>query len=418
MPLPSPFHPRTAPLCTSHRWKEWAGYLAVCAYTHSHEPEYLAFRHAAGLLDVTPLFKYEVRGKDAGALLDRMAVKQVSRLKPGRMTYCCWCDDHGKVIDDGTIARLGEDWFRVTSADPAREWMMRLARGLSVEVEDVTARLAAVALQGPTAREILKACSDAPMDRLKYFGVVKATLDGLPVWISRTGYTGDLGYEIWVDTAHALRLWDALMDAGRAYGITPAGLDALDVSRIEAGFVLSGVDYFSAHRVIQSFRKSSPYEIGLGWAVELDRAPFVGQAALRAEVNAGSPWALVGVEASWEELEALYESYNLPPSLPATASRSAIPLYAEGKQVGQVTSHVWSPMLKKLIGVASVRPAWAKPGTTLRVEHTVEYERRTVGCTVVKPPFFDPERKRSTPAAGSTTQARATGQAGEAHSHG
>jgi aminomethyltransferase len=398
MPIPSPFHERTSKLCTSYRWKDWSGYAAVCSYDTTHDREYFAFRESAGLLDVSPLFKYEVHGPDAGALLSRMMVRDVSKLKVGRVGYSCWCDDHGKVIDDGTVTRLAEDYYRVTAADPTYHWLQAVGRGLRVTIEDSSARLAVAALQGPSSREVLRAASDADMDGLKFFGATRARLDGLDVWITRTGYTGDLGYEVWTERGGALRLWDALIDAGRPHGIQPAGLDALDVARIEAGFILLGVDYFSAPKTILEARKSTPYELGLGWIVDFDRPTFpefIGREALAAEKRRGSAWALVGLEVAWAALEALYESYSLPPSLPATARRDGLPVYDEdGRQVGKVTSHTWSPILKKYVALASVEARHAATGTVLQMEHTVEFERRRVPAQVLPTPFFDPPRKR------------------------
>jgi aminomethyltransferase len=380
------------------RWKDWAGYAAVCSYDTTHDREYFAFRESAGMLDVSPLFKYEVHGPDATALLSRMMVRDVSKLKVGRVGYSCWCDDYGKVIDDGTVTRLDDDYYRVTAADPSLHWLQAVGRGMRVKIEDSSAKLATVALQGPRSREILRAASDADMDKLKFFGATRCRLDGLDVWITRTGYTGDLGYEVWVDSAQAVKLWDALMAAGNPYGIEPAGLDALDVSRIEAGFILLGIDYFSAPKVVLEARKSSPFEIGLGWIVDFERERFpnfVGRAALETEKAKGSPWALVGLEVAWEALEALYESFSLPPSLPGTARRDGLPVYDDsGRQVGKVTSHTWSPILKKYIALTSVHSEFAAPGTVLQMEHTVEFERRKVPATVVKTPFYDPERKR------------------------
>jgi aminomethyltransferase len=395
MPIPTPFHERTQALCTSYRWKDWSGYCAVCSFDTSHEREYFAFRESAGLLDVTPLYKYEVSGPDAAALLGRMMVRDVSKLNVGRVAYSCWCDDDGKVIDDGTVSRLGESQFRVTAADPTLHWMQALARGFDVTIEDSSARLAALALQGPKSRDILREASDANLDALKFFGVTQATLRGIPVWISRTGYTGDLGYEVWVERESALPVWDALIAAGQPHGIEPVGLDALDVARIEAGFVLLGVDYFSSHKVVLEARKSTPLELGFGWMVDLERGNFIGRDAIAAEMKRGSIWHLVGLEVSWEELEALYSGFNLPPSLPVTASRDGLPVYdAEGRQVGQATSHTWSPLLKKYLAIASVRPGSEAKGTKLQIEHTVEYERRKVTATVAPLPFYDPERKR------------------------
>ncbi|MFQ5740548.1 MAG: aminomethyltransferase family protein [Acidobacteriota bacterium] len=394
MPIPSPFHERTQPLCVSYRWKDWAGYYAVCSYDHCHEAEYYAIRHSAGLIDVTPLYKYDLRGPDAGALLSRMMVKDIGKLKKGRVTYCCWCDDAGKVIDDGTVSRLDETFYRVTAADPTDHWLARLSRGYDVRIEDSSASIAVVAVQGPTSRDILRQCSDADLDRLKFFGVTRSTLDGLDVWISRTGYSGDLGYEVWVENRGALRLWDALIQAGRPYGLLPAGLDAVDMARIEAGFIMLGVDYYSAPRVVLESRKSSPYEIGLGWTVHLDRGAFIGQAALQDEKVNGSDWKLVGLELDWEEIEALYEGYGLPPNLPAQACREPLPVHYNRRQVGRATSHTWSPILKKSIALASVRAPFANSGTRLQIEHTVEFERRSVSARVVPTPFFNPERKR------------------------
>ncbi len=394
MPIPSPFHERTQPLCKSYRWKDWAGYYAVCSFGHGHEKEYFAFREAAGLIDVSPLYKYEITGTEAAALLARMMVRDITKLAVGRVTYCCWCDDDGKVVDDGTVTRLGEQHYRVTAADPSYHWMQRLARPFDVQIEDSSARFGALALQGPTSRDILKASSDIDIDALRFFHATSGLLGGASVWVTRTGYTGDLGYEIWCESADALTVWDALIDTGAAYGIRPAGLDALDLSRIEAGFIMLGVDYFSAPTVVIESRKSTPYEIGLGWSVQLDREPFMGQQALMRERENGSKWQLVGLELSWEALEALYDSYGLPPNLPAHASRDPLPVYRGDRQVGQATSHAWSPILKKSLALASVRAGNSEPGTRLAIEHTVEFERRRVTATVVDMPFYKPERKR------------------------
>lgn len=396
MPIPSPLHERTAPLCTSLRWKEWAGYAAVCSFDTTHEREYFAFRETAGLLDVSPLFKYELAGPDAPKLLARMMVRDHSGLRVGRVAYTAWCDDSGKVVDDGTVARLDESRYRVTAADPTLYWLRALARGFDVTIEDASHRLASLALQGPGSRRILVDAGAAEVEALKFFGVTATRLGGVPVEVSRTGYTGDLGYEIWVDAGHAVAVWDTLMAAGRPHGIEPVGLDALDVARIEAGFVLSGVDYLSAPKVVLETRKSTPDELGFGWMVDLERDGFIGRDAIAAERARGIAWHLVGLEVSWEALEALYDSYGLPPSLPATARRDAIPLYAaDGRQLGQATSHTWSPILKKYLAIATVEHGFEAPGTRVEIEHTVEFERRKVPATVVRTPFFDPERKRT-----------------------
>ena len=396
MPIPTPFHPRTAELCTSMFWKEWAGYHAVRSFDVSHEREYFAFRNGAGVIDVSPLYKYEVKGPDAAALLSRVTVRDIRELKVGRVTYLCWCDDDGKVVDDGTVSRLDDQHYRLTAADPTLAWLHRFARHYRVTIEDSSARIAALAIQGPTSRDVLRACSDAPLHRLPFFGTTAAKLDGVDVRISRTGYTGDLGYEVWVDREHALKVWDAIMAAGRDYRCLPAALDAMDVTRIEAGFIMNGVDYFNATHCLVESRKSTPFELGLGWTVKLDREPFVGQAALQAEHARGSAWGLVGLRWDWDEYEALFAAKGLPPQVPAGAWRNGVPVYDRtGKQVGQATSGAWSPMLKANLALASVRAPHFAPGTRLQVEVTVEFERHRVGAVVEKTPFYNPERKRS-----------------------
>lgn len=401
MPVPTPFHSRTSKLCTSLRWKDWAGYHAVCSYRSCHEPEYFALRHAAGLIDVTPLFKYEVHGRDAASFLARVTVRDVTRLRVGRVTYLCWCDDDGKVVDDGTVARLDENHFRVTAAEPSLSWFERQARGYEVSIEDSSQRFGALSLQGPSSRDILRQASDADMEGLKFFRIVPARLADVDVFISRTGYTGDLGYEVWVEAegsgspSAAERVYDAILDAGRAYGMLPAGLDAMDVTRVEAGFIMNGVDYYSAHHCLTEMRKSSPYELNLGWTVKLDREPFVGQAALRREKEAGPSRLFVGLDVSWEDLERVFAGYGLPPEIPSAAWRDGRPLYdRSGRWIGQATSGAWSPTLKKNLALAQLEAAEAEPGNTIEIELTAEYRRHRIPATVVQPPFFDPARKR------------------------
>ncbi|HEV8336009.1 MAG TPA: aminomethyltransferase family protein [Candidatus Polarisedimenticolia bacterium] len=396
MPVPTPFHPRTAPLCVSHRWKDWAGYCAVCSYDTNHDREYFAFRHAAGMLDVSPLFKYVVTGEDAADFLAHVASRDLRKIKVGQVSYFCLCDGQGKVIDDGTAARLADRTYRVTSASPSLRWLQEHSRGFRVAIEDHSETTAALAVQGPTSRDVLKAaCGGDGVGALRFFRVAAARIGAIPVEISRTGYTGDLGYEVWMRAEDAVAVWDSLLEAGAPYGLVPAALDALDVTRVEAGFILQGVDYHSATRCPIESRKSSAFEVGLGWTVDLDREPFVGQQALKAEKERGSKWAMVGLEISWEELERLYEEHALPPHLPATAWRTAVPVYDGRRQIGRATSGTWSPMLKKNLALATVEARYAEPGTRFQIEHTAEYERRTVTATVVKRPFFDPERKRA-----------------------
>ena len=395
MRLHTPFHSRTAPLCKSMQWREWSGYLVASCYDLSHEMEYHAIRSSAALIDVSPLYKYELRGRDALKLVNRVITRDAAKAADGQVMYTPWCNERGQVLDDGTVWRLAEDHFFWTAAEPNLRWIRQNAHGLEVQVEDVSDALAAVALQGPTSREILKVCVDGDVAGLKYFRVMKAALGGIPVEISRTGYTGDLGYEIWVAAEQALALWDALMEAGRAYDITPTGMLALDVARIEAGLILLDVDYTSAKKALIPSQKYSPYEIGLGRLVNLHKAPYVGQAALRREAREGAPRELVGLDVSWDDVERLYEQAGLAPQLPATASRVSVPVFRDGEQVGRASSTTWSPTLKRMIALATLARDAARPGTPLQMEMTVEHRRREVGVKVAKLPFFDPPRKRS-----------------------
>jgi aminomethyltransferase len=327
--------------------------------------------------------------------VDRVVTRDVAKMAVGQVAYAHWCDADGKVIDDGTVSRLGPDLYRWTAAEPNLRWIRQNAHGLQVEVEDLSETLAAVALQGPTSRDVLRSCAEPDVSSLKYFRVMTAAIRGIPVEISRTGYTGDLGYEIWVNTERALALWDALMESGRAWDITPTGMLALDVARIEAGLILLDVDYTSAKKALIPSQKYSPYEIGLGRLVHLDKGPYVGQAALRREAREGAGRALVGLDVAWADIERLYEEAGLAPQLPTTASRASVPVYRGGVQVGRASSSTWSPTLKKMIALGTIARDASAPGTRLDMELTVEHRRRLVGVTVAKLPFFDPPRKRS-----------------------
>jgi len=395
MPLPTPFHPRTSELCESLLFKVWAGYHAVCSYDTSHDREYFALRHAAGLIDVSPLYKYDLRGPDAARLLSRVTVRDIGKLAVGRVTYLCWCDDEGKIVDDGTVARLSENHYRMTAAEPTFAWLHKFAGPYDVDIEDTSESLAALAVQGPTSRDTLASAIDDNLDSLRFFGLRHATIAGHDVVITRTGYTGDLGYEVWVARDHAVPVYDAILGAGRAYRAIPAGLDAMDVTRVEAGFIMNGVDYFSAHHCLIESRKSTPYELGLGWTINLERDPFVGQAALQAEKARGPSWRVIGLQMIWDELEAIYARYGLPPQLPSAAWRTSVPLYVSGRQVGYATSGAFSPLLKANLALAHVESGNHTLGNRLEIEVTVEHHRHTVGAIVTKTPFFDPERKRS-----------------------
>ncbi len=369
--------------------------MTASSYELTHDREYAAIRNAAALIDVTPLYKYMVSGKDAARLLDRVVTRDVAKCKVGQVLYTPWCDSHGKVIDDGTVTRLEEQRFRMTAADPSLRWLSMNAVGMEVLVEDITDRTAAFALQGPTSRAILTNAVEGDVASLGFFKVTEGRLGGVPVSISRTGYTGDLGYEIWMPAERAVDVWDAITSAGQDYGLAPCGIWAMDIARIEAGLIMAEVDYVSAHKALIEGQKSSPFELNLGWAVSLGGDSFVGKRALAAEKEQGPAWQFVGIDVDWESLERCYREVDLPPRLPTVAWRSSVPLYAGGKQVGYATSGAWSPLLKRYLALAHVESPWAKPGTEVHMEVTVEHRRKQALARVAKLPFFNPERKRA-----------------------
>jgi aminomethyltransferase len=399
MPLPTPFHTRTATACESYEWRNWSGYLSAGLYEPTHDREYYAIRNSAGLIDVSPLYKYEVTGPDAARLVDRVITRDVTRQKIGQVYYTPWCDSDGKVIDDGTVSRLDTNHFRITSADPNGRWFQDVGYGLNAKVTNVTDDLAALALQGPRSRSILEEfIQGIDFDQLKYFYLAHGMADGFPITITRTGYTGDLGYELWVRPEHAERLWDCLIDHGSRHGILPAGIIALDIARVEAGLIMIAVDYISSHHAVIESQKSSPYEIGLGWAVRLDKGDFIGRRALIAEKEIGSTWTFVGVQYDWPVLEKLYAEEDLPPGVAGRASRSAVPVYEQAGgtriQIGQITSHTFAPILKQYIGIGTILTPYARMGDQVDVEVTVEYKRKLCPATIVPTPFFDPARKK------------------------
>ena len=389
----TPFHERTSALCESHAWRRWAGYIVASSYQLSHEREYHCIRAAAALFDVSPLYKYVIRGRDAARMLDRVVTRDVMRAQVGQVLYTPWCDAAGKVLDDGTVARLDEGLFRMTSAEPSLRWLEANSIGLDVTVEDISESTAALSLQGPQSLAVLKALGDVPP--LKYFRIARTELRGVRVEISRTGYTGDLGFEIWIPSGDAIPVWDAVMEVGKDYGLQAAGMLALDVARIEAGLMLIDVDYVPAKKALTESQTSSPYELDLAWAVNLDKEQFVGRQALAAEKARGPAWQFVGIEIGYPGLERLYADAGLAARLPQAAWRTSVPIYSGAEQAGYATSGGWSPILKKYIALAHLRSRWARPGTELDIEITVEHRRKRTAARVVKKPFFDPERKKA-----------------------
>ena len=391
----TPFHSRTAPLMEGQAWRRWAGYGVASAYDLVHDREYWAIRNSAALIDVSPLYKYRITGPDAVRLLDRVVTRDITKCKVQQVMYTPWCDAAGKMIDDGTVSRLAEQTYRMTSADPNIRWLHDNAQGLRATIEEVSDTTAALSLQGPTSRDILSQLAGPAVQSLKYFHLVDVAIAGVPVTVSRTGYTGDLGFELWVDARNAERLWDALMSVGSRYGIVPAGIWALDLARIEAGLLMIEVDYVSARHALIEGQKSSPFELNLGWTVSKTKGPFVGKRSLEAERARGPAWQFVGLEVEWDSLEALYAEVGLPPKLPTVAWRTSVPVYVDGRQVGYATSGCWSPLLKKYLALAHVESAHAAAGTKVTMEVTVEHRRKRADARVAATPFFNPERKRA-----------------------
>ncbi len=391
----TPFHERTSKLCLPQNWRRWAGYLVAGSYELTLDREYWAIRNSVALIDVSPLMKYIITGKDACRLLNRVVTRDMDKLKVGQIYYTGWCDEDGKMLDDGTISRLDETTYRLTSADPNLRWLTMNAVGLEVEITEVTDNVAALSFQGPNSRSVLNRCCGFPVDGLKYFRLMKNKINEIEVTISRTGYTGDLGYEIWMDAGDALPIWDALMEAGADYGITPVGILAMDMARVEAGLFMIEVDYTSAKGAWIEAQKSSPFELGLDWTVALDKPGyFVGRRALEREKKDGSAWKLMGLEVEWDGVERLFKDVRLPPQIPGMAMRGSLPVLVGNAQVGYASTSTWSPLLKKYIALAHLQKPYFEIGTNVRLEVTVEHHRQHAPAKVVKLPFYEPEWKR------------------------
>ncbi len=397
MPIGTAFHERTFSLCQSLNYREWSGYYTVSVYEVHHEHEYNAIRNASALIDISPLYKYLISGKDATKLVNRVITRDVNKVAVGQVIYCCWCDEKGKVIDDGTVTRLEENKYRWTAADPSLRWFKQSAISMDVGIEDISEKTAALALQGPTSGKLLKSVAEADVANLKYFRMTSGKIAGVPVDISRTGYTGDLGYEIWVPWNDAVKVWDAITETGKRFDLHAAGMLALDVARVEAGLLLIEVDYTSSKKALIPSQRYSPFELGFGKMVHLNKDNFIGKAALEKDEKDGVPRQFVGLEIDWTEVEASYEKYGLTPAAPAQASRVAVPVYCGETQVGKATTTTWSPVLKKMIALASIETDHAEMGAKVQMEITIEAIMHKVTARIVKMPFFNPARKTATP---------------------
>lgn len=383
--LRTPFHARTSEANLLNRWHLWQGYTVADAYFDG-ELEYFAIRNATGVFDLSPMTKYRITGPDALLYLDRLMTRDMTRIKPGRVAYALWCNDAGKLIDDGTVFHLGHNDYRLCSQEYHLEWLTAAALGFDVQVVDETSDVAALAVQGPTSCSVLRAFGCLGLENLKPFGLQSFNIDGSEIVVSRTGFTGDLGYELWLDPDDAIGIWDRLFDAGRLHGIRPIGGDALEMSRIEAGFIQAGKDFLPADRIVRPGRARSPYELGLEWMVHLDKASFNGRRALVAERKNGSRWQLLKLSVEG----------NKP-------ARDAY-IYGRGKKpIGFVTSALWSPVAKQNIALATVeRPKRGELGLlTAEIYYQREMHWSTVmaNCEIVDDAFFAPPRRRQTPAA-------------------
>jgi aminomethyltransferase len=390
------FHPRTSTMNEKLAWGEWSGYHAAAVYADFHDIEYNAIREAAAVIDVSPLYKYVVSGLDAPRLMNRVLPRDAVRQRVNQVFYTPWVDEDGKMIDDGTVTRLTENSYRVTAALPCYRWFLLNATGLDVQVDDITETTAGLALQGQKSRAVLEAATGQDWSDVPYFGRRGTSIGGVPVDVTRTGYTGDLGYELWVSTDDALAMWDRLFEVGPDYGLRPAGINALDVSRVEAGLILIDAEYTSALNARTADHFYSPAELGLSRLIDFDKGDFVGRRALLAEREwGGPPRRLVGLDLEWAGIEAMFARHGLAPEVSAMVHRPAVPIYREGRQVGRATSICWGPTIKRMVGFGSVDRRQEAVGTRLSVEWSVEGERGKVAATVVPLPFLDLPRKRA-----------------------
>jgi len=396
MTLETPFHPRTAELNQARRWRKWSGFFIADSYFTSHDLEYHAVRFSVALFAVTPMCKYRIAGPDAAKLVDRVITRRADRIKPMRAIYTPWCDHDGRVLDDGTVALLADGSYFWTAAEPQHGWFDAASEGLSVTIEDQTESICALSLQGPHARDVLSAAVGRDMSDLPFFGRADVTIGGTAVGISRTGYSGDLGYELWMPFEQALPVWDALIKSGEDYTLRVAGMEALDVARLEAGLIMAGVDYHSSRTARHPSLAVSPYEIGMDRLVDLDKPAFIGKRALMNEVAAGGPATrLVGLELDLNVFEAAYLDLGYAIEHPLRAWRHVTPLTRKGETIGRATSGTFSPLLKRSIALGFLPTKHAAVGSTVGIEWQIEETRQSIPATVVPLPFLDLPRKRS-----------------------
>ena len=382
----TPLHERTAAANRLSRWHSWKGWQVADSFADA-ELEYFACRNAATLFDLCPMSKYRLAGPDAMALASRLVTRDIEKLVPGRVAYVALCDDSGQLLDDGTLFRLADDEYRLCTYGRHLAWLAANAFGFDATVTDVTEDVAAIALQGPTSAAVLRALGIAEVDVLRPYRLAATRFEGRALTLSRTGFTGDLGYELWTSPADIVSLWDALLEAGGAYGLVPMGTDALELARIEAGFIQSGVDFLPADHTVRPGRSRSPFELGLGWLVSLAKPVFNGRAALAAEAaRGGGRWTLLRLDVEG----------NKP-------AHAAYVLTRRGRQAGFVTSAAWSPVAKRNIALAHVERRFAADELFVDIytQRELHWSRRLARCSLVDGPFWNPPRRRALPPANS-----------------
>ena len=382
--LETPFHARTSALNQLNLWHRWRDHTVADAY-FDVGMEYNAIRNSCAVFDLSPMTKHLITGPDALSYMNRLVTRDVAKIKPGRVGYCLWCDDAGQVVDDGTIFHLSEGVYRLCSQERQLDWLMCSALGFDVKIAEETNDVAGLALQGPTSCAVLKELGLAGIETMRPFGLRNYPFEDTQLMVSRTGYTGDLGYELWIDPNRALALWDRLFAAGQNYGIRAIGTLALEMSRVEAGFIQAGVDFLPADRAVRADRTRSPFELDLGRLVDFSKANFTGRRALWAEQQRGSRFRLVRLDV--EGNKPAKDAYIYDP---------------QRKNIGAVTSSMWSPAAKASIALASVRMPWGKSGEELFAEifyqKELKWNRFMASCRVVDGAFYDSPRRRLTPA--------------------
>jgi glycine cleavage system T protein (aminomethyltransferase) len=394
----TPFHPRLSELNDQGLYTHWQGTLSPLRYTHAPKHEYFAVRNAVGVFDTSPLYKYLVSGPDAERLLAGALVRDITGCRPGQAHYTAWCDDRGFVMHDGVAFRHGTDEFLLTAARPALSWFADLGSRLRVQVEDVTDDHGMLAVQGPRSRAALAALVPEAAT-LGYFDHLPVEVAGAPVTLSRTGYTGDLGFELTVPSDHAVDVLDAVLEAGQGHGLRPFGEEALMTLRIEAGLPLVDVEWHDSRLAFSDADRVTPQELGLGWMLRgvRDRSRrFVGSEAVRRELDGGtSRWATTGIVVDWADWDRLHRDLGLlPPKSEHPLPYESILLDGDQVEVGFCTSFVYSPVLQRHIGIARVRPDLAATGTELHLELALAHHNTTVRVSTTSMPFFDPARRK------------------------